>query len=104
MDDETDNVVQLKSHALRPAMTIVRADGCIAHKLEIDEAKRAIKCTACGRVLDPFDAMLHVAANWKRYAQNLTALQHESARLLAERDKLKREIVNLKATKRRAAP
>jgi hypothetical protein len=75
---------------------------CRHQSLTVDPKKRTVECKRCGAVVDPFDALLTVAADWDGYAMWVRAAKRDRELLLKEVDELKRQRRNLRAQVRRA--
>lgn len=75
---------------------------CYPHRYQTDEARRTVTCMKCGALVDPIDAMLDIARNWERYAQELASMRSDIELLRAKREVLERGVRNLKARARRA--
>lgn len=93
----------LKGVSVEPQMQIKRSkSGCIACRFEFDQHERSIECPVCHRKWEAFDALMHLATHWRTFVQNRTHLRHEVTKLSEERDRLHKEVANLRAAKRRA--
>lgn len=86
-----------------PLLTVEgRREACNCRGFRFDMKWRAVWCKKCGREWDAFDALVAIAENWRPYAENLGYLRSEEQRLREEVEQLRKDIVNLKAKKRRA--
>lgn len=99
---DPDNVVQLKPRDPNaPTMAVKRARFC-RHRYLLDENRRSVECSECGRQFDAFDAFSLAASEWQRHADNLRHLQDQVLKASEELKELKRQIANAKAQLRRA--
>lgn len=84
-----------------PAIQATREPTCFPHQLRIDGKKRTVHCGRCGKEFTPFDALLYLSRDWVHYRANLTALQGDIKRLTETRERIRRQVKNLKATAKR---
>lgn len=84
-----------------PVFRVVRAPTCWC-SLTIDEKSMTITCKRCGKVYEPFAALLLIVRDWPRFAANRDALKAECKQLVEKRDALRTELKNLKAQWKRA--
>jgi hypothetical protein len=83
-----------------PKLTLVPKPTCWC-SVQLDVRTRVVTCVKCGRVFEVFEALLHIATFWRRFAQNRDAVRNETTRLREEKEALTREIKNLRAMKQR---
>lgn len=79
-----------------------RAKYCRFHRFEYDPHDQTVWCAACEKVFSGFEAFLEIAHSWEFVRSNRDLLQSEVSGLLQDRDRLKKDVANLKAAKRRA--
>ena len=77
---------------------------CAQHALVLDEDSRLVECSACKKVFDGFEALLVLTNSWKRYAINHRHVRQEIKELSVERERLQKQVKNLRAQRRRALP
>lgn len=98
-----DFVAILKGGGVEPKMVVKRArNTCISCSFVFDEKERTIECPKCGRQWEAFEALVRLARDWQNFALNRTALRSEVKRLNEDRERLRKDVANLKAAKRRA--
>lgn len=87
----------------QPALTVLAPPSCYPHQFFFFDAKvRSVTCQRCARHFDPFEALLYIARHWTNYSANLGSLQAETKRLAGVKERLQKDIQNLKAQLRRA--
>jgi hypothetical protein len=101
---EPDNVIPVDFSADRPVMKTIRRHhhGCNHEHIEVDDVSRTVRCSDCGGLLDPVQAMLDLASRWDRADANLKSIDRERRRKETEIDAAKRELKNIKAKVARA--
>ena len=95
----SENVVTIEPRlpGAKSMMMVERAPQCPMHAFLLDEKERTIKCRLCEAVFEPFDAMAYLAHRWPDYGHHRETLRNEIATLIAERDRLQREVADLRS-------
>jgi hypothetical protein len=95
-------VIELAAHkAEGPKRKLVRPSGCKHLKVEIDEDAGVVLCLTCSKVIDPFVVLLGYAKEENFVFQDMIYWDEQTTELKVEAEKLRKEIRNLKAQKRR---
>lgn len=111
--DPSNNVVhfQFKKRSPEdlPAPPVKRAKGkdvpfCSTHFFEYDMDLRTVECSRCGRNFDPLEALEHLGNQWRNYDLNHREVRREIADLQKERDRIAKQVTNLKGQRRRLVP
>lgn len=74
---------------------------CSHEQVQVWQYHRVVKCSNCGANLDPFDFILSCGKQERYALSSLQYIRWEIKQSYAERDKLRKEVINLKAQKRR---
>jgi len=108
MTDENDDasgaeIIELANHqGVEPKLRVIRKTGCFC-TLVFDEHERTVTCKLCNRVWEPFEALVYLARTWVQYAANRDSLKREIDQLRDDRARLRQDVANLKAQRKRAA-
>lgn len=74
---------------------------CRHMQTEIDTHSRMVVCTACNKVIDPYDYMLNLALTERTERWQFREIKALRNKLQSEVEELQRQVTNLKAQKRR---
>lgn len=85
-----------------PLRRIHRVGYCGHRQVRLDRDARRVFCKACGREVDPFEVLNHLAWDHERYEQARAQVRRELAQAEQELADVKRELRNAKARRRRA--
>lgn len=77
---------------------------CINHLFEYDLDERVVRCTLCDRKFDAFEALDHLGRSWSAYDFNHRNVRGEIEELRKERERIAKQVSNLKAQRRRLVP
>jgi hypothetical protein len=70
---------------------------CGHRKLVVDESKREVTCEQCNKVLDPYEALAHLAHGWEPYRFGIEQAKRENERRQLELEETKRLVRNVRA-------
>lgn len=100
-------IIELPTARDRPLMSYEQErperDRCFVHAFVFNVDKRTVRCRNCTAMFEPFDALVEITREWAKYGRQLQAYDHEVKRLQDKQERLKREVNNLKAQRRRHA-
>lgn len=111
--DPIDNVVHIRFKRTKedlPTPPVQKARPgahrpyCGTHLFEYDMDERSVSCLKCGRKFDAFEALDHLGREWAAYDFNHRNVRGEIADLHKQRDKVAKQVTNLKAQRRRLVP
>lgn len=103
-----DNIVNIiereETNEPEPTMVLIREDNrkyCPHNHLNIFVHHRFVKCKDCGATLDAFEALRTLAQEENNMISEIKYLFYELKHRKEEKEKLEKEIKNLKAQKRK---
>ena len=93
-----------RSEALpKPPVTVsLQKVACGHMHVHLDTQERTATCNECGRLVDPFDRLVGIANNWRRYEYELRELERRRNQLDKQCHELKAEEIRVKARINRA--
>jgi hypothetical protein len=74
---------------------------CRHNRVWLDIDYRTVSCKRCGAVVDPYDHLLKLAAEWSNFAGWVRRAKYDRRELKAELEELKRQRRNLRAQVKR---
>lgn len=112
MSDEqppkSSNVVSLEhliDRHVKPAVRFVDRPGyCLCSLLVVSEHEKTVTCDQCGKIYEPFEAVVHLMKHWKHFGTNLAMMRAEARRYDEIVKNLRDEIRSLKSKRRRLDP
>jgi len=105
MTEEADNIINFVKNDNKKLLLNVtqeRVSYCF-HTFEIDMKMRTVNCMQCKSEFDSFEALCHIARNWKIYHSQEKELNKEIKEKRELIDQLKKEIISLKSKIKRIA-
>lgn len=98
-------VVDIKiTQEIKPSLPIKEPLRYCSHRrVQVDEHQRELTCQECEAVLDPFEFILSVAREERMHFWNKKEVQDSIKQLSEERERLQKDVNNLKSQKKRLA-
>lgn len=97
-------IIDLKNPELHKAFTVKRSENhCLHRSVVIDIDERVVECSACGAKLDAFDFLVHTTQNEDHWFYHANDFKRKVAELGLIKERLEKDIVNLKSKVKRAS-
>jgi hypothetical protein len=97
-------IIQLNAKAtdeIRESLKIKQAHHCSHKYVEVDIDERELRCQTCKSVVEPFDFILSMAYEERNQQWTQKELKRQIESLKDEKQRLEKDVNNLKAQKRR---
>jgi hypothetical protein len=91
-------IIDFKNPDLHRAFEIKRPEGYCRHlSVILDVEQRIVECSTCGTRLDPFDFLLHTAAEEGQWFHHASELKKKVQALHLIKERLEKDVKNLES-------